>query len=188
MHMTSISTTAKIFLTTLGLTLGLSCAASPERNSVPTASGHPASITLRDYRSGIVLTLINDSVLLARNVPGDNVPLRRAAYYSQLDRQSTAKVAGDELVEGMMQAFENRGFFGIATGGPSPERASDVSTSLEVSRNGRSDHLMFSTRMSRDGQLVYSDCRKVFSEVYNRVDQYYSASSIPTAVPKARKR
>ena len=188
MYCTPPSTPARILLALAALALGFSCAGNPERKSVPTASGQPASITLRDYRSGIVLRLINDSVLVERHMAGDNASLRRVAYYSQLDRQATDKVTDDALVAGILEAFDDRGFFRLAKAGQAPERVQEASTSLEVSRDGRSQHMLFSMRMPRSSQEAYRDCRKVFSEVYNRIDQYYSTSSVPTQVPKIRKR
>jgi len=188
MYCTPPSTPARILLALTALALGFSCAGNPERKSVPTASGQPASITLRDYRSGIVLSLINDSVLVERHMAGDNASLRRAAYYSQLDRQATDKVTDDALVAGILEAFDDRGFFRLAKAGQAPERVQEATTSLEVSRDGRSAHMLFSMRMPRSSQEAYRDCRKVFSEVYNRIDQYHSTSSVSTQVPKIRKR
>lgn len=188
MYCTPKSTAAGTLLTLGTLILGLSCAGSTKRTPVPEVSGHPTAITLRDYRSGIVLTLINDSALIDLNVPGENVPLRRAAYYSRLDRQASAKVTDDVYVAGILEAFDDRGYFGLASGGPAPDRVAEASTSLEVTQDGQSQHMLFSIRLPRSSQEAYQNCRKVFSEVYNRVDQYRSASSIPTMTPKVRGR
>jgi len=188
MTCTTKSTAASILLTLGALILGPSCASNATRSTIPEVSGHPTVITLRDYRSGIILTLINDSALVELNVQGESVPLRRAAYYSQLDRQASAKVTDDVYVAGILEAFDDRGFFGLASGGSAPERASEASTSLEVTRDGLSQHMLFSIRLPRPSQQAYQDCRKVFSEVYNRVNQYRSASSIPTLTPKVRGR
>ncbi|MDP6387123.1 MAG: hypothetical protein QGI93_13090 [Planctomycetota bacterium] len=179
-------TAARTLIALGALFLSLSCAGNPERASLPEVSGHPTTITLRDYRSGIVLVLINDSTLIERNVPGENVPLRRAAYYSQLDRQANAKVTEDRYVAGILEAFDDWSYSELANPGSAPERAAEASTSLEVTRNGRSQHMLFSIRLPRSSQEAYQKCRKVFSEVYNRVDQYRSASSIPTTTPKVR--
>ncbi len=188
MYCTLKSTAARTLLTLGALALGLSCAGNTKRASAPEVSGRPTAITLRDYRSGITLTLIDDSTLIARNVPGDNGALRRAAYYSQLDRQANAKVTEDRYVAGVLEAFDNWGYFGLAGAGPAPERAAEASTSLEVTQDGQSQHMLFSIRLPRSSQEAYQNCRKVFSEVYNRIDQFQSASSIPTLTPKVRGR
>jgi len=188
MTCTTKSTAASILLTLGALIVGPSCAGNATRTPILEVSGHPTAITLRDYRSGIILELINDSALVELNVPGENVSLRRAAYYSQLDRQASAKVTDDVYVAGILEAFNDRGFFGLASSGPAPERASEASTSLEVTRDGLSQHILFSIRLSRPSQEAYRDCRKVFSEAYNHVDQWRSASSIPTLTPKVRGR
>lgn len=182
------STAASTLLTLGALTVGLSCAGNTKRASMPEVSGHPTAITLRDYRSGIVLTLVNDSMLIERNVPGENVPLRRAAYYSQLDREASAKVTEDRYVAGILEAFDEWDYSDLANAGPAPARATEATTSLEVTQDGRSQHMLFSIRLPRSSQEAYQKCRKVFSEVYNRVDQYRSASSIPTMTPKVRGR
>ena len=130
----------------------------------------------------------DDSMLIEYNVPGENAPRRRAAYYSQLDRQASAKVTEDRYVAGILEAFDNWGYFGLADAGPAPERAPEASTSLEVTRDGQSQHMLFSIRLPRSSQKAYQNCRKVFSEVYNRIDQFQSASSIPTLTPKVRGR
>jgi hypothetical protein len=188
MYCTPKSTATRALLTLGALALGLSCAGNTKRTSAPKVSDGPTAITLRDYRSGITLTLINDSTLIARNVPGDNVALRRAAYYSQLDRQANAKVTENKYIAGVLEAFDDWGYFGFAGAGPAPERAVDATTSLEVSQDGRTQHMLFSIRLPRPSQDAYQKCRKVFSEVYNRIDQFQSASSIPTMTPKVRGR
>lgn len=182
------STAASTLLTLGALTLGLSCAGNTKRASVQEVSGHPTAITMRDYRSGIVLTLVNDSMLIEYNVPGENAPVRRAAYYSQLDRQASAKVTEDRYVAGILDAFDEWDFSELANAGPAPDRAAGASTSLEVTQDGRSQHMLFSIRLPRSSQEAYQNCRKVFSEVYNRIDQFQSASSIPTLTPKVRRR
>ncbi|HIF41160.1 MAG TPA: hypothetical protein EYQ74_08685 [Planctomycetes bacterium] len=182
------STAARTLLTLGALTLGLSCAGNTKRASMPEVSGHPTNITFRDYRSGIVLTLINDSMLVEMNVAGENVTLRRAAYHSQLDRPASAKVTDDVYVAGLLKAFDEWGYFGLASAGLAPERAGEASSSIEVSKDGRSQHILFSARLSRSSQEAYQDCNKLFREMHNRVAQWRSASSIPTVTTKVRGR
>ncbi len=158
----------------------------PAKRTEPILTEVPVSISLQDYRSGLKMTLINDSTIALQGIKGETVQLRRAAFYSRFNHDNFTKVAADDLLEGILEAFRDRGFGRIQAPGAAPDRATGASTGITIQQNGRSHHVLFSTRLPKEDQQTYADCRKVFMAVYNQVDQYQSASIIPETKPKFR--
>ena len=65
-------------------------------SGAPTTSDR-AKVTLRDYRSELAFTIVNDGYILAQGVEGEDASLRRAAFYSEREADANTKVTDDGL-------------------------------------------------------------------------------------------
>ncbi len=140
------------------------------------SSEPPVSVTFRDYRSKLVLTLVNDGLLVAKGIEGATPDLRRAAFYSKRDAVNLGtKVASDELMRELVRALEGEGGF---TRYCSPGRAprTGLSTSVEIEAGASVRHWAFRNGMSTEEQRNYRDCRDAVIGVHSATEQYQSAS------------
>lgn len=144
----------------LALSLGLTACAG---SGVAANSGSPTRITLRDYRTGLALELVNDAY--------DD----RVEYYSRRLPEGSAsrKFTTDRDIDGLLAVLDDQGFEGWAQEGSAPrDGATVISSSIEVERNGRTRHWKIgdgSDPKSRDGLI---NSKKVFTVLYQQTPGY----------------
>lgn len=143
--------------------------------SRPGAGAESTRITLRDYRVGQALTIVNDAYLVSEDVEGADATLRRAAFYSEERADPSTKVAEDDFVAQAVRAIEAQGFARHALPGSAPREAPNATTCLEIAVGGDVRHMVFRPDLPRDAQQAYADSRKVFYDCYNSILQFQAA-------------
>jgi len=144
------------------------CSSTP---AAPAERG-AARVTLRDARGGLVLSIVNDSLLVEQGVEGQDAAQRRANYASEVRASATTKVAEDELVAGLIEGLEQQGFARFAREAGAVQPKASV---IEVESGG--DRRVFAGRdgMSAEEATAYLTCKTLFVDVYNRIPFYQAA-------------
>jgi hypothetical protein len=158
--------------------LAAGCAA-PTRDGLGATGGSPARVSLQDHRTGGRLTLVNDAHLEHTGVTGANAAERRAAYYSTTRRDAATKVTTDEVMDALLDHFDQEGFGSAALAGPAPPGDAAVSQSLEVVVDGQARHMLGRRGMALEPARTFRTCREAFVALYNQTYQLQSVETRP---------
>ena len=162
----------------IALFLAAGCAA-PARDGLGATAGSPARVSLQDHRTGGRLTLVNDAHLERTGVAGANAAERRAAYYSTTRRDAATKVTTDEVMDALLDHFEQEGFGRAALAGAAQAGDAAVSQSLEVVVDGQARHMLGRRGMALEPARTFRTCRDAFVELYNQTYQLQSVETRP---------
>ena len=134
-----------------------------------------AKVSLRDYRTQTTLSIVNDAYIARRGVEGDNANLRRVAFYSEKHADPTTKVTEDQVLLATIRQLEKEGFARYAVQGRSPEDSFDSSSSIEIELASGVRYFLRHSGMAESQARAHLTCCRVFTEIYNVIEQYQSA-------------
>ncbi|MDA1264868.1 MAG: hypothetical protein O2816_07305 [Planctomycetota bacterium] len=144
-----------------------------------TSAASPVSVTFRDYRSGVRLTIVNDGYLVKMGIKGENADLRRAAYHSSEDVDLWTKILPDEVMDGLISGLDQEGFREHAQSGPAPRetaRSSGLTSGLEMIVGGNASHWNYNPSWSITSPPAeanrYKKARDGFLDVHRKIEQY----------------
>lgn len=112
-------------------------------------------VTFRDYRSGLVMNLLNES---------HSDPVE---FYSQPRNDASTKIQTDEIVDALLEVFDAKGFERMQYEGPAPQNGGGASRAIAVERRGRIQHIVFRPQDARTDRLAFNDCAAAFLEISN---------------------
>jgi len=115
----------------------------------------PIRVTFRDYRSGLVMNLLNES---------HSDPVE---YYSQPRNDASTKIQNDEIIDALIEVFEAKGFERMKFDGPAPQHGGGASRALAIEKHGRIQHIVFRQEDARANRLAFNDCAAAFLEINN---------------------
>ena len=78
-----------------------------------------ARLSLRDYRTGTTLSIVNDGYIARLGVEGDTSAMRRVAFYSEKHADPNTKVTEDAVLVATIRQLEKEGFGRWASPGDS---------------------------------------------------------------------
>lgn len=163
-----------ILTSCLSLLLSLVCACGTTGGLTRGAnqSGDDAvELRFTDSISGQTLGIINDSWLKVNGYQGDTSGDRRTNFYSRktVKAQAGFKVAEDEVMSGILEAFELSGYSDHARQGTP---IGDLRQSLVVSRAGATSYVFSDKGMPLDQHKAFIEIVKSFTAVYNHLPQF----------------
>ncbi len=153
-----------------------SCASSGSSN---VTAGDDVRVVFRDLRgAGTEMIVVNDGHLVATNVEGKDSVERRASYYSTKRTGAKPKVASDELMGKILQFFNHNDFETYAIDGPAPRQAGgNLRQTLEVSRNGRTRHLVAMPGMDKARGEAFRETVRGYARTFNEIMQLQTVPS-----------
>ena len=147
-------TLSAAFLCTLSALLPLTgCAGASSADG----SGTPTRITMRDYRNGLKIELVNAAF--------DD----RVSYYSSTREVGEAgrKFAEDVHVDGMVDYLRDRGWRKWSQDGNAPRDGANVITSsIELERGGETSHWKIGDGSESESRLAFIEAKQVFMVLY----------------------
>jgi len=148
------------------LLLGAACSSSgTSGSSHPEITGIPMTIKLYDYRSGLVVGLVNDS------------HSDRIAAYSEERSDAGIKITSDEIVSATIEFVQDKGFEQYAMRGLAPMRSDAYSKCIEVDDPSGVRYFGISRSSSTEERVVMANCYAGLLDVYNRVHGSQSVSN-----------
>lgn len=133
-----------------------------------------AKVSLRDYRSGTTLSIVNDGYIAKLGVRGEDADTRRVAFYSRKHADPTIKVTEDEILLATIRQLDIEGFERWSSPGHSPQGSSSDSSSIEIELASGARHFLRHPGMTEDQARAHLQCYLVFQEIYNVIEQYQS--------------
>ena len=157
-------------LTSAALAALVGCASSSQSVS---AIGQPARIRIVSYTSGQAFELVNES------------HTDRLELYSETRSNAATKVQTDEVVDEVLDYFDDLGLYDLATAGLAPPLGDTRYTRvIEIDTPGRQLHLGLDGTTSREDQVVFEKCFAGFLDVYNATYQLQSVDEHPSWSPR----
>jgi hypothetical protein len=145
--------------------------------AAPKGSGTPTQVRYVIYASGQRLGLVNES------------HSNRAEHYSETKKLSEAgtKVTSDEVLEAVVEYFDEQGLFKTAASGVAPATSvNGISQALEVSIGGSVRHVTIGRGTAVDDHQRFLICAKAFADVYNATYGLQSVDRSPDFEDQAR--
>ncbi len=135
-----------------------------------------ARLSLRDYRTGTTLSIVNDGYIARLGVEGDTSTTRRVAFYSEKHADPNTKVTGDAVLVATIRQLEKEGFGRWASPGQSPADSASASSSIEVELAGGTRHFLRHPGLQENQARDHLACYRIFYEIYNVIEQYQSVN------------
>lgn len=180
-------------LALLFVTLVAACAGTARSDVAVALAGTPTQVGFRDYRTGAHLLIVNDSQLAARGAEGSTPEQRRAEFYSQTRSEAMTKVATDEVMDALLEYFEEVGLEKGASSGFAPQGSGQATQSIEVRSGTRTYHVLGRKGMPAEEARAFRDSVVAFNQIYNSIYQLQSVEAQPgeqvfktPAAPKRR--
>lgn len=150
-----------------------SCAAVGSGLPKDEAETHAIQVRFTDFKSGQVLSIVNDRWLVVQGITGENFSARRTAFYSQATSKLGAgvKVAKIATMQGLLEFMDLEDFSKFADHG-APQADTNLRQSIEIARNGQIRHIRGQIGLGKQRKDAFSAIRAGFVDIYNRVPQY----------------
>ena len=160
------------------------CASAGPRGG---AQGDPVRVSFRDYRTGTELALVNES------------HTDRLDLYSKQRSDASTKVAADEIVDALIEYFEDQGFYRSAREGRAPVRTDEWTQAIEVETPDGAKTLLAGRASNASDAETFRESRDAFIAIYNNVyqaqaveatpgDELFRAPTPPTGAPEKDRR
>lgn len=141
------------------------CASSGGSSGSSEPAGVPVLARFIDYRSGVVMELVNES------------HTDRLEQYSQPRHDAGRKVQTDAVMEGLVEYLEDRGFDRWASAGPAPRTADSFLWSLQLEGPGGARHVGLTRTMPEDAKQSLREMQYAFLATFNSEEAYQSIES-----------
>lgn len=156
------------FLLAVPLALLASCAGQID-TTAPTEDSHFGNVLIqfRDFRpGGALLTMANEAAV------------DRVDYYSEMRSSAGVKVASDEIMNALVEVFEDEGFWDSARPGNPPENTNATEAGmalhgvLSIEANGKKGWITFRKGLTKDELELFQTCSQAFVAIYNSTAGY----------------
>jgi len=162
----------RLFLSALVCLSMIACTAPGGGGSATLSKA--AKVSLRDYRTGTTLSIVNDGYIAKLGVEGEDADTRRVAFYSEKHADPTTKVTKDEVLLATIRQLEKEGFDRWSSPGRSPGDSSTASSSIEIELASGARHFLRHPGLKENQARDHLSCYRVFQEIYNVIEQYQS--------------
>jgi hypothetical protein len=143
--------------------------------------GTPTRVDFRDYRTGVHLVIVNDSHLAVGSTEGANPQERRAEFYSETRAEAKTKVASDEIMDALLDYFDDAGLPEGAAAGYAPAGSEHASQSIEVRAGEKVYHVLGRRDMPVKEARALRESVVAFNQIYNSLYQLQAVDATPGA-------